>query len=190
MAHADWQTRPRLCKELPLFPCSTHTLPPLPVIPFHPVTLSYNWAPPCLRYTPGPLLLEKFLPCLLPGQIPAHTDKKELQGPLPSLEVGSPTPVTQAEAKGFSNTEVTVVAVSQFRSPGPLLLMMLRAGPGVGRGWTPRVSLDKGPSSHTHSCLTHPPVKILSPRVAGNHFSPKESTEGFLPMLGCQPLQR
>ena len=166
MAHADWQTRPRLCKELPLFPCSTPTLPPLPVIPFHPVTLSYNWAPPCLRYSPGPLLLEKFLPCLFPGQIPAHTDKKELQGPLPSL-VWVPHP------SDFSNTEVTVVAVSQLRSPGPLLLMMLRAGPGVGRGWTPRVSLDKGPSPHTHSCLTHPPVKLLSPRVAGNLFFPQ-----------------
>ena len=108
----------------------------------------------------------------------------------PSLEFGSPTPVTQVEAKGFSNTEVTVAAVSQLRSPGPLLLMMLRAGPGVGRGWTSRVSLDKGPNSHTHSCLTHPPVKLLFPRVAGNLFSPKESTEGFLPMLGCRPLQQ
>ena len=81
-------------------------LPPLPVILFHPVTLSCNWAPPSLRYSPGPFLLEKFLPCLLPGQIPAHAGKKELQGPLPSLEFGSPTPVTQAEAKGFSNTKL------------------------------------------------------------------------------------
>lgn len=78
-------------------------LTPLPLLhsnpatsPCHPVSSShsYNWAPPCLRYSPGPLLLEKYLPCLLPGQIPAHTDKNELQGPLPSLEFGSPTPVT------------------------------------------------------------------------------------------------
>ena len=56
-----------------------------------------------------------------------------------------------------------MVAMSQLTAPGPLLLMRSRDTPEVGGGWIPRVSMDKGPNSHTHSCLTHPPYSSCTP---------------------------
>lgn len=53
LAYADGPTPPTLQDGFPQHPCSTPPLPPLPVILFHPVTPSLNWAPPSLNYSLG-----------------------------------------------------------------------------------------------------------------------------------------
>ena len=81
LAHADWQTHPRLCKGLPLSPCFTPTLPPLPVILFHPVTLITGHlpasdtaqAPSSWRSTFPASFLGKFQPTLIETSYRTHS---------------------------------------------------------------------------------------------------------------------
>lgn len=52
--------------------------------------------------------------------------------------------------------------------------MTLRDSPGVGVGLDTQGQMSKGPNS----CLTHPPVRLLCPRVAG-HIFPENPLRGF-----------
>lgn len=97
-------------------PLAPPPLPPLPVILFHPVTFLITGHLLPQTSDQAPSSLEKYLPCLLLGKF-QPTLIKSLSYRAHSLpRFGSPTPVTQVEAK-VSQTLITVAAVKVSSDP-------------------------------------------------------------------------
>lgn len=172
LACADGQTPPTLCEGSTLYPRST----PTPVTsPCHPVPSGHSLSElgtsqPQLQ--PGaPSSWRDSLPASFLGKFQDQLFMKE-----PFPRVWAPHPSEQGRAKGFSNTKLQWWPHVSSEPQDPLLLMRSRDTPGVGRGWILRVSMDKGPNSHTHSCLTHPPLSSCPPeqQVTFFFFPPKE----------------